>query len=131
MRYDKTKIEWIVRRIIDAVNHNRYTISKINRQKNEEFRAKHGINTEQRLKDILLQLTVDNFSCIAKNVNPGYEEEQLYIFGPQVQVYRAGEDTATDVIMYIKVSIIERNIDDFIVVISFHEAEKVIRYAFK
>ena len=131
MEYSKEDIERIVQRIAFAVNRNDYTVeTNENRQKNNDFRDKYGIKSEW-LKNALLDLRVDDFSATVQNVKPGYEDEKLYIFGPKYQLYQAGEESAEEVVAYVKVNIIERSIDDYVVVVSFHEAEQAMDYAFK
>jgi len=41
------------------------------------------------------------------------------------------KDEYKDVEIYVKVNIIERKIDDFVIVVSIHEAEHPVSYAFK
>jgi len=131
VEYSKEDIERIVQRIAFAVNRNDYTVeTNENRQKNNDFRDKYGIKSEW-LKNALLDLRVDDFSATVQNVKPGYEDEKLYIFGPKYQLYQAGEESAEEVVAYVKVNIIERSIDDYVVVVSFHEAEQAMDYAFK
>ena len=131
MEYSKEDIERIVQRIAFAVNRNDYTVeTNENRQKNNDFRDKYGIKSEW-LKNALLDLRVDDFSATVQNVKPGYEDEKLHIFGPKYQLYQAGEESAEEVVAYVKVNIIGRSIDDYVVVVSFHEAEQAMDYAFK
>jgi len=131
MEYSKDGIERIVRRIVDAVNHDRFTIEENeNRQKNIGFRERYGIKSEQS-KQMLQELIVEDFCSTTRNFKPGFEEETLYIFGPQFQLYPAGEKDARDVVVYVKINIIERSIDDIVIVVSFHEAERAMTYAFK
>lgn len=133
MSYDKAAIERIVKRIVYAVDHNQYHIARNeNRTKNVDFLAEYEIN-ETRLKDILSGLNADDFSESVQNVNPAFEleQEKLYIFGLKRRLLPVAEDEYKNVEIYVKVNIIERKIDDFVMLISIHEAEEPMSYAFK
>jgi hypothetical protein len=130
MAYIWAKIERILVRIADAVEKNKYRLAiNENREKNQAFLDLYGINGYM-IKKILTELDVKDFSETVQNHKPGYEDEELYIFGPKVMLRVIGEESEREVVVYIKVNIIELKIDDFLVVVSFHEAEKEMEYAF-
>ena len=70
---------------------------------------------EEKAKEILLDLAVDDFSAILKNGHVGYEHERLYVFGKDVE-------------LYIKFN----KLDNFyVIVVSLHEQKYPIQYYFK
>ena len=83
--------------------------------------------SEVRIKEILLSLTVDDFSERRKNNHKGFEKEILYIFGKEKALERFGEDYKA-INLYIKLNLIA---DDFVFVISFHEQKYPLYYYFK
>jgi len=130
MEYNRASIEQIVKRIVYAVNRGNYKIEQNeNRQKNVEFIAQYGISKKQ-IESILTTLKVEDYSEYVQNVKPGFEDEKLHIFGPVVKLISEGEEIEKDVTIYLKTNIIERAIDDFAVIVSFHEAQQKIKYAF-
>jgi hypothetical protein len=48
-----------------------------------------------------------------------------------MQMAPVGEDEEKTVSLYIKINIIERSIDDYVIVVSFHEAEREMTYLFR
>ena len=78
-----------------------------------------------------MNLTVNDFISTVQNVKAGFENEQLHIFGPKLNQIRPTENFAKDIVVYIKVNIIEKNINDYVIVVSFHEAEHEMDYPFQ
>jgi len=131
MKNERIAIEKILQRTHYAVECGHYSVAlNENRKKNLNFIAEYGIRSS-RIVDILLELRLEDFAYQTRNTKIGYEEEILYIFAPNVKLYPAGDDAARDVVVYIKINIIEKSVDDYVIVISFHEAEHEIEYAYK
>jgi len=131
MIYDRASAGKIVDRIKYAVNRDKFELLRgETRQKNDDFITLYNLPSN-KIKSILIGLEVDDYSETSPSTKEGYENELLHIFGPTSLMQAVGEDVEKDVIMYVKISIIERRVDDFVVVVSFHEAEKEIKYAFK
>jgi hypothetical protein len=84
-----------------------------------------------RIRDILVELKSEDFCDVVQNAKQGYEHEKLYIFCPQVDLYEAGANDISRINIYIKINIIENAIDDYVVVISFHEAEYPVSHMFE
>jgi len=90
MKYVWEDIERIVRRIVYAIDHDKYDIAENeNRQKNTDFLAEYGLVGE-RIKGILFELQVDDFSETVNNINIGFEDEKLYIFGLKRRLLPSG-----------------------------------------
>ena len=83
---------------------------------------------EAKAKDIILSLSVMDFSEILQNKHKGYEYERLYVFGKDVVLLeRTGTEEKT-VSLYIKFNKLE---NCFVIVISFHEQKYPLTYHFK
>lgn len=86
------------------------------------------ILSESRVKEILLSLTVQNFSEVRPNEHPGYEDEKLYIFGTDVKLLERFGTGERIVSLYIKFNKLETR---FVIVISFHEQKYPLTYPFR
>lgn len=83
---------------------------------------------EEKAKEILLDLAVDDFSAILKNGHVGYERERLYVFGKDVELLERVGDANKEVSLYIKFN----KLDNFyVIVVSLHEQKYPIQYYFK
>lgn len=83
---------------------------------------------EAKAKEIILSLTVMDFSEILQNEHKGYEHENLYVFGKDVTLLeRKGTEEKT-VSLYIKFNKLE---NCFVIVISFHEQKHPLTYYFR
>lgn len=61
------------------------------------FINEYNINSKKE-KQILLQITVDDFVHSLKNTNVGFEHEVLYVFVPRVELFNAlGESEIVDI----------------------------------
>jgi hypothetical protein len=76
----------------------------------------------------LLDLTALDFSEILQNEHQGFEHEQLYVFGKDVQLLERIGNSEKTVSLYIKFNKLE---DCFVIVISFHEQKYPMQYYFK
>ena len=83
---------------------------------------------QEKAKEILLDLAVDDFSAILKNGHVGYEHERLYVFGKDVELLERVGDANKEVSLYIKFN----KLDNFyVIVVSLHEQKYPIQYYFK
>lgn len=128
--YTKEQIDTVLKKIKECINNGRCTISKNeNRQENIDFINEYNINSKKQ-KQILLQITTDDFCHTLKNTNIGYEHEVLYVFVPQVELFNAlGESERVDI--YTKFNVIELSSGSRTIVISFHKRNKSIDYLFR
>jgi len=108
-----------------AVSAGRYTISA--REKNERL-FDEFIFTEQKREDILLELCVEDFCEVLDNDNPLYPNEKLYVFGKDVRLLPKYGGDERNVSLYIKFNKLENL---YCIVVSFHEQEHPLSYAFK
>lgn len=71
-----------------AVRAGRYRIERNkNRQANLELYRDYVID-EAKTKKILLGLTADDFCEVLQNEHKGFEHEELYVFGKEVNLLR-------------------------------------------
>ena len=83
---------------------------------------------EAKAKEIILSLTVMDFSEILQNEHKGYEHENLYVFGKDVSLLERNGTEEKTVSLYIKFNKLE---NCFVIVISFHEQKHPLTYYFK
>lgn len=126
LKITKAEIAKYLREVKLAVRQNRYTISK-NRQKNNDLFITYVLS-EEKAKKILLSLKITDFSERLQNHHPGYEHEQLYVFGKDVMLLQRFGNAATLVSLYIKFNKLK---NCYVIVISFHEQEYPMQYYFK
>lgn len=79
-------------------------------------------------KDILMDLTADDFCGVVGNKHAGFEQEILYIFGKDVRLWQRFGTEEEKVSLYIKLNKLE---DRFVIVVSFHKQNRPVAYAFK
>lgn len=125
MNIKKEEIEKYLIDVKKAIIDNRYTVSP--REKNEQLFIDY-IFTEQRREEILLDLCVDDFCEAVNNEHQQYAHEILYVFGKNVKLLpRYGGEERT-VSLYIKFNKLENL---YCIIVSFHEEEHPLNYAFK
>ncbi|MCD8325302.1 MAG: type II toxin-antitoxin system MqsR family toxin [Lachnospiraceae bacterium] len=121
-------IEKYLSEVKKAVRNNRYRIDRNrNRQANIDLFLDYVID-ENRAKDILLDLTAEDFSGVLHNEHKGFEHELLYVFGKDVKLLERTGDKEKTVSLYIKFNKLE---NCYVVVISFHEQRFPLSYYFK
>ena len=81
MNIDQRDIEQYLSEVKDAVENDRYRLDRnVRRQDNINLFLDYVID-EAKAKEIILSLTVMDFSEILQNEHKGYEHEKLYVFG--------------------------------------------------
>lgn len=90
------------------------------RDKNQEFLEKYKLK-EQRIKEMLLALISADCKAVEPNDNPRYSDALVYKFIKQYELEYFSE--ICNVIVYIKLYIVEYKTYDLVMVISFHEVE--------
>jgi hypothetical protein len=124
----RSDIEEYLLEVKDAINNEKYRIDKgFRRQDNVDLFLNYVID-EAKAKEILLSLSVSDFSTILQNEHKGYEYEQLYVFGKDVQLLERMGSNEKTVSLYIKFNKLE---NCFVIVISFHEQKYPLKYYFK
>ena len=128
LKIDVKDIEQYLSEVKEAVKNNRYRIARnANRQDNINLFLDYVID-EAKAKDIILSLSVMDFSGILQNEHKGYEHEHLYVFGKDVILLERNGTEEKAVSLYIKFNKLE---NCFVIVISFHEQKYPLTYYFK
>lgn len=125
MDIKREDVEGYLADVKKAVKDKRYKVSP--REKNEQL-FEQFIFSEQMREDIIMGLCVEDFCEATNNEHLQYAHEILYVFGKDVKLLpRYGGDERT-VSLYIKFNRLENL---YCIVISFHEQEHPLTYAFK
>ena len=128
MGIDKKDIEQYLSEVKEAVENDDYRIERNARRKDNINLFLDYVIDEAKAKEILLSLTVMDFSEILRNEHKGFEHEQLYVFGKDVVLLERNGTEEKTVSLYIKFNKLE---NCFVIVISFHEQNYPIIYYFK
>ena len=128
MNIDRKNIEQYLLEIKKAVEKNRYRIDRnARRQDNINLFLDYVID-EAKAKEIIMKLTVKDFSMVLQNEHKGFEHENLYVFGKDVELLERNGTEEKIVSLYIKFNKLE---NCFLIVISFHEQKYPLTYCFK
>ena len=103
------------------------------REKNENLFSKYVINPKQRNK-ILNELTVQNYceSILDRQKTDPQYENVLYVFGIEKELRERITGNEKIVPIYIKFQFFKIDLGETsTLIISFHEAEKPLRYMYK
>ena len=125
MNLTKSDIDQYLSELFVAIESERYQISQ--RQKNKEIYMDY-IFTEEDAKNVILSLTVLNFSDAVRNDHPQYPEEVLYIFGIDIEMLPRYGSSEEIVPLYIKFNKLN---NQYVIVISFHKQEYPLDYKFR
>lgn len=121
-------IEQYLSEVKEAVGNNRYRLDRnAKRQDNINLFLDYVID-EAKAKEIIMGLTVMDFSDILQNEHKGFEQERLYVFGKDVTLLERNGTEEKIVSLYIKFNKLE---NCFVIVISFHEQKHPLTYYFK
>lgn len=124
----KEHVEEYLRDAKKLIRDGKYNIELGNkREKNRNLFFEYILDDEKS-KEILLSLDVEDFSEITKNVHPRYSYEHLYIFGKDVELVQRFGSKEVIVKLYIKFNKLDQN---YMIVISFHEQERELIYPFR
>lgn len=111
-----------------AVENDRYRIERNTKRQDNINLFLDYIIDEAKAKEIILSLTVKDFSQILQNDHKGYEHERLYVFGKDVFLLERNGTEERKVSLYIKFNKLE---NCFVIVISFHEQKYPLTYYFR
>lgn len=101
------KIEAYLLQVKDAIFKGNYSIARnSNRQDNNDLFNDYVID-EEKTKEILLTIEVEDFSEVRYNEHKGYEHELLYIFGKEVRLLERWGSEEMIVPLYIKFNKLE------------------------
>lgn len=128
--YTREKIEDVLSIIKECINAGRFNIAmNENRKENQDFINEYNIYPKKR-KEILMQISVDDFCHSLQNMKAGYECEVLYVFVPRITLANAlGKQESIDI--YTKFNVIKGKNGRRTIVISFHKLNKPISYLFR
>lgn len=128
LNIDKKDIGQYLSEVKEAVEDDRYRLDRnVKRQDNINLFLDYVID-EAKAKEIILSLTVMDFSEILQNEHRGYEHERLYVFSKDVILLERNGMEEKSVSLYIKFNKLETC---FVIVISFHEQKHPLTYYFK
>lgn len=125
---DKKEIEQYLTEVKEAVESDRYRIDRNSRRQDNIDLFLDYVIDEAKAKEILLSLTVLDFSEILQNEHRGFEHEQLYVFGKDVILLERNGTEEKTVSLYIKFNKLE---NCFVIVISFHKQKYPLTYYFR
>ena len=125
MNVTKSDVEQYLSDVFVAVNAGRYQISP--RKKNQDIYIDY-LFTEEDAKNVILSLTVYDFSDAVQNDHPQHPEEILYIFGKDISLMPRFGGSEETVSLYIKFN---KLTNQYVIVISLHKQEYPLTYKFK
>ena len=128
MDINQKDIEQYLSEVKQAVEEGRYRIDRNARRQDNISLFLNYVIDEAKAKEIILSLTVMDFSEILHNEHKGYEHEKLYVFGKDVILLERNGKEEKTVSLYIKFNKLDNR---FVIVISFHEQKYPIRYYFR
>ena len=128
--YSEEQIKNLIETIKDCVRENRFTISlEDNKLENIQFMQEYNINEKKRI-NILFDLDYKDFCYALQNLKDGVEQNNLYIFCVQRELYNI-EDKKEIVDIYLKFNMICNEIEEYRILVSMHKRNKPITYVFK
>ena len=121
----KKDMELYLSEVKDAVRNNRYRLDRNSKRKDNINLFLDYVIDEAKAKDIILSLTIMDFSEILQNEHRGFEHERLYVFGKDVVLLERNGTEEKTVSLYIKFNKLE---NCYVIVISFHEQKYPLTY---
>ena len=128
MNIGRNEIEQYLSEVKNAVRDGKYRIARNSRRQDNINLFSDYVIDESKVKDIILNLTVMDFSEILQNEHIGYEHEYLYVFGKDVILLERNGTEMRTVPLYIKFNRLEGG---FVIIISFHEQRYPLTYYFR
>ncbi|MBN7572637.1 MULTISPECIES: hypothetical protein [Clostridium] len=128
--YSKEQIRNLVEIIKECVREDRYTVSlEENKAENIQFIEEYNINEKKRIS-ILCDIDYKDFCYGLQNVKNGVEQNDLYVFCLQKELYNV-EDKREIVDIYLKFNVICNEVSSSRVLVSLHKRNKPITYLFR
>lgn len=110
-----------------AVREDRYEIERNeNREENLKLSWQYML-PEEEIKKIIYSLTPLDFSEAVKNRKKRFANEILYVFGKNVNLIERDSGQEKEIELYIRFN---KEIDNYVIVISFHEAKHPVKKYF-
>ena len=128
MEITKNDIELYLAEVKDSIQKDQYRIERNSRRLDNLNLFLDYVIDETKAKDILMGLTAMDFSEVLQNEHKGFEHEQLYVFGKDVELLERTGSERKQVSLYIKFNKLE---NCYVIVVSLHEQKNPIKYYFK
>lgn len=128
MNIGRKEIDCYLSEVKKAVKNGKYRLERNDRRQDNQDLFFSYVLDEQKVRKIILDLSVEDFSEVLQNKHKGYEYERLYVFGKDVTLLERFGSREKTVSLYIKFNKLE---NCFVIVVSFHEQRYPIKYYFK
>ena len=128
MNIGRKEIDCYLSEVKKAVKIGKYRLERNDRRQDNQDLFFNYVLDEQKVRKIILDLSVEDFSEVLQNKHKGYEYERLYVFGKDVTLLERFGSREKTVSLYIKFNKLE---NCFVIVVSFHEQRYPIKYYFK
>ena len=128
MNIDQKEVGQYLSEVKKAVEQDNYRIDRNSRRQENINLFLNYVIDEDKAKEIILSLTIMDFSEILQNEHRGFEHEKLYVFGKDIVLLERNGRGEKPVSLYIKLNKLE---NCFVIVISFHEQRYPLTYYFK
>lgn len=128
MNIGRKEIDCYLSEVKKAVKNGKYRLERNDRRQDNQDLFFNYVLDEQKVRKIILDLSVEDFSEVLQNKHKGYEYERLYVFGKDVTLLERFGSREKTVSLYIKFNKLENY---FVIVVSFHEQRYPIKYYFK
>ena len=128
MNITKEEIEIYLNEVKSAIRNNQYRIERNSHRRDNLNLFVDYVIDEEKAKEILISLAVNDFSEILQNEHVGYEHERLYVFGKNVELLERIGDNSKTVSLYIKFNKLD---NCYVIVVSLHEQKYPMQYYFK
>lgn len=121
------EVEEYLSNVKKAVKEGRYEIERNANREANSMLFRNYLISEEDAKKIIYNLTPMDFSEAVRNRKPQYADEILYIFGKEVKLLERYGDAEKEIELYIK---LKKESNDYVIVISFHEAKYPVKKYF-
>ena len=121
------EVEEYLSNVKKAVKEGRYEIERNANREANSMLFRNYLISEEDAKKIIYNLTPRDFSEAVRNRKPQYADEILYIFGKEVKLLERYGDAEKEIELYIK---FKKESNDYVIVISFHEAKYPVKKYF-
>lgn len=121
------EVEEYLSNVKKAVKEGRYEIERNANREANSMLFRNYLISEEDAKKIIYNLTLMDFSEAVRNRKPQYADEILYIFGKEVKLLERYGDAEKEIELYIK---FKKESNDYVIVISFHEAKYPVKKYF-
>ena len=121
------EVEEYLSNVKKAVKEGRYEIERNANREANSMLFRNYLISEEDAKKIIYNLTPMDFSEAVRNRKPQYADEILYIIGKEVKLLERYGDAEKEIELYIK---FKKESNDYVIVISFHEAKYPVKKYF-